>query len=654
MRKGTGKKALAEVADLKARWQEWYDEAREYREAMQLEYAYNLKLKHHSAPDPTKPLAKQPLTVSTLDLYDITRYTSAQLAGSAIYLDVQPKVPGRDEVEQRDLDDAAAIARARLDDMIHDTDIGYPMVRRRVLRMGQAARAGACRLDVVPGGHEGPRIVPRIINAANLTWDSRFLHFNEYGCNILFERIEKVPLEEIQSNPDWRNGDMVAADDGEKLIDEKNQSPKRDAQNKRPTATLLVAWIKDDPDEIDVQVGESTKLDPSEWYMACGTCGYTERDLRGPEYDSAMLPEQMPCPECGMTDEMQPRTMMDRIEHEKQIGRAPAFESKNRRIIFAPFSPGAGALRDGPWPKGLTNFPYMMHVSDPFPLEPYGNSQTFLNMDLQSLKNETLVSGFEQVRRNKDLTIVKKDALWDAAEEPYQFDGTGDTVAYAATYDDLMGIKHFQGSGLNQAYGVWFETIDGELNKHKGTGQAALSPAQMKGVQVGTMARSMETGDVPVDETLAIFREDEEQLLTRWLELYCGAMSGDDWQKVSGTKGDVAFRVFNASEMPALKLKVNAAPDLNAADREQLNAAVEFSKIESPALMRFAAEKARLPRTLIEDLVKELMDRQAAMRPPVPLNMPGVLPKGPTPGNGTPPRAPGMPGRPAPVAAALS
>lgn len=647
-RKGTGKKALAEVADLKARWEEWRDETKQYRDAMALEYAYNLKLKQHSSPDPNKPLARKPLTVSTLDLYDITRYTSAQLAGSAIYLDVQPRYPGRDAVEQRDLDDAAEIAKARLDDILHDTDLGYPMVRRRVLRMGQAARAGACRWDLVPGGAEGPCIVPRILDAGNLTWDSRFLHFNEYGCNILFERIEKVPLDEIRANKEWRNGDLVSPDDGERAIDEKNQSPKRDAQNKRPTATLVVAWIKDDPDEIDVQVGESTKLDPSEWYMACGTCGYTERDLRGPGYLSDTLPEQMDCPQCGYTEEAIAISQMDRIENETEIGSAPAYEDKHRRIIFAPFSPDAGALRDGPWPKGLRNFPYMMHVSDPYPLEPYGNSQTFLNMDLQSMKNESLVAGFEQMRRNRDLTVVKKDALWDAAEEPYQFDGTGDTVAYAATYDDLMGMKHFQGSGLNPAYGLWFDTIDGELNKHRGTGQAALSPQQMKGVQVGTMARSMETGDVPVDETLAIFREDEEQFIARGWELYCGAMSGDQWQKVSGPKGDVAFRVFNAGEMPSFKLKVNAAPDLNAADREQLKSAVEFSKIESPALMRFAAEKARLPRTLIDDLVKEVMERAAPALP----GAPGTLGNGPLPVDG-PPQATGiLPVQPEPVAMA--
>jgi len=100
----------------------------------------------------------------------------------------------------------------------------------------------------------------------------------------------------------------------------------------------------------------------------------------------------------------------------------------------------------------------------------------------------------------------------------------------------------------------------------------------------------------------------------------------------------------------ALRLKVNAAPDLNAADREQLVAAREFSKIESPALMRFAGEKARLPRTLINDLVKELAERQAALAPP---KTPGMLGNGPLAGTEVPPRAPGgFPGRPEPVGVA--
>lgn len=649
-RKGQTKNALAEVEDLRRLYDEWREDTREYREAMQVEYAYNVKLKHHSDPDPAKPLARQPLTVSTLDLYDITAFTSAELAASAIYLDVQPVTPGRDEAEQADLDAAAQVMQARLDDQVHDTDLGYPMIRRRVLRMAQAARAGACRLDLVPGGAEGPKCVPRILDASNLTWDSRFLHFNEYGCNVLFERIERVPLDDIAA--DYPNGKDVHPDDGERAIDEKNETPKRQNETRRPTATLVVAWLKDDPETVEVEVGEPTELEPSEWYMACGTCGYTERDLRGPDYDGASLPEQMPCPKCGLTDEGLPKTWMDRIESEREIGSVPAYEYKHRRVVFAPFSPGAGILKDSPWPKGLKNFPYMMHVSDPYPLEPYGNSQTFLNMDMQSMKNESLVDGFMQMRRNRDLLIVQKSALWDAADEPYQFDGTGDTVAYAKTYDDLAGIKHFQGQGLNAAYGAWFQTIDGELGKHRSrsSGQVALTPEQMKGVQVGTVARSMETGNAVIDETLRIFREDEERFLNRWMEMYCGAMSRDDWQRVAGEKGEVVFRVFNPGEMPALRLKVNAAPDLNAADREQLVAAREFSKIESPALMRFAGEKARLPRTLINDLVKELAERQAALAPP---KTPGMLGNGPLAGTEVPPRAPGgFPGRPEPVGVA--
>lgn len=650
MARGPGKKKLAEADGFIRQWRRDHRSLKPYHDAMRLEHGYNLKLKHHAPPDPRRPLKQQPLTVSTLDVYDITRYSSAQIAGTTIYMDVRPSEPGRDAVEQKDLDEAAVTTRAIMDEQVHDVDIGYPRVRRRFVRMAQAARVGAAMLDLVPGGPQGALVLPRVVNPWNLSWDTRYLHPLEYGNRVLWEVVERVPLDEIRSDPEYMNGALVKPDDGHEVLDATDEAdPKvdRDTEEQPPTATLVVGWLMDEDDEVDVQVGEVKKLDPSQWYMACGECGYTERDLAQlPEYDGALLPETMPCPMCGQTPEGAPMAMAHRIETEREMGTAPTYEGRNRRIVFAPLSPEAGLLKDGPWPKGLTRFPVLYHVSDPFPLEPTGNSQTFLNMDLQSLKNASLADGYAQMARNRDLIIARVASLWDADHEPYQFDGSGDTVAYVETYDDLQGIKHFQGQGLNQAFPTWMDRMDAELNRHRGVGQAALSPQEMKGVQVGTIARSIETGDVPLDEVVRILREDEEQFFNRWLELLAGNWSAQRWVEAAGPDGETAFRLFNAMATPRMRLRVHAAPDLNAVDREQLRAASELEKITSPTLLRFAAQSAKLPRHVVEGIIRE----KAALAGP-----PNVIPDaGGLPLPGAPQGQPGRPAMPEPVGVAVS
>jgi hypothetical protein len=103
-------------------------------------------------------------------------------------------------------------------------------------------------------------------------------------------------------------------------------------------------------------------------------------------------------------------------------------------------------------------------------------------------------------------------------------------------------------------------------------------------------------------------------------------------------------RLFDPQAMPVMKLRVHAAPDLNAADREQMKAASEMAKIESPTLLQFAAQQAKLPKHVIAGMVKELRERLA---PPAPIGPPPGM------GPGLPPGQPGLPAMPEPMAASL-
>ena len=595
---------------------------KKYHDAIGMEHDYAVKLVQLD-PKRRRELVEQGRQpVVSLDLYDIVRYSKAILSGSQIYFDVAPYGPGKTDAETKDLQDAAAIAKDAMMEQIRDVDIGYPKVRRRVVYMGQAARAGAARLDVVNSGPYGTEVVPVQVDPRNLAWDGeQWLSFNDHGCPELWETIRPL-LSWAKNNPDFDRAsrEMLVADDGENIIP-RSANPSLDPTNdehddESARITLKVGWIKADPDEVPTDNG-STPIDPSQWHMACDTCGYSEADLVGTAgYDGASLPELMPCPQCGVTPEGEPVSMMHRIDTEAEIGRVATYSEAHRRVVIAPFCPQAGFLRDASWPKGLTNFPYMLHVPDPFPLEPFGNSATSLNIDLQSLKNKHLRLMDEQMERNRDLTVAVENSFWDAKHQPHRFDGSQGYTAFVNGTERLGDIKHFQGSGLNPASGIWMDRLDAELGRHRGVGQVAADAQQMKGMPVGTVARIQETGDVPLDEMIRILREDEQPFMQRWLELFCAYATVNRWVDTAGPDGERVFRIFNGSSMPPLKLRVIASPNMNAVDMDKIEK-MKGLVGAPPSLVRFALKDANVPNEVINELIH-------GMAPPAG----GVVPNG--------------------------
>lgn len=642
---------LEEVKDLIEREGRYKDSVRKYHDAFEIDYNFTFKLKQHSDRERRELERGERLKVVSLDLYDIARYGSSMLASSQVYVDVQPLAPTPDLPPGQDdpVEDMAEVCRQVMENQTSDIDVGYPRVRRRVIKRGYVARAGACRLDVVPNPRGGADIVPTAILPDALTWDAaNYLHFNDPGCPDLFETI-RVDYEWAKNNPEFEQSfrDAIVPDDGRQLVKIPEQAPnvqKDKAEGERKKITLKVGWLREDPLEVDVELDDEEELAVTDRYMSCPTCGYHEADLgKHTSYAGDQLPETAPCPQCGVDEEGQPLGYMHRIDVRKRVGRMPAYENGHRRVVFAPFCPQAGYAQDRPWPPKLTNFPYLLYVPDPYPSEPYGNSVTCLNMDLQSLKNASLRSGFEQMDRNRDLLVAKLGSLWDSRHEPYQFDGSGDYVAYTDDYDSLNGMKHFQGAGLNAAYGVWMGILDENLARFRGIGQVSASAQEMKGMPVGTVARIQETGDVPLDEALRILREDEEQFFNRWLELIMGHWDEKQWVSVSGPDGTVAWRLFHGMALPPMRLKVHAAPDLSAVDKDTLE------KVRSligapPAILRFAGKAAKLPKTLIDQLIEE------TTQPPASAGNGGPMPAGP-PGANAPPVFAGNPAGMVPVGA---
>ena len=609
-RRSAAQRADDQVTEWIAREKRWGDSLKRYRDAFGVEYDYALKFAQlpEKKRKELESQGKQP--VVSLDLDDIVRYSSATIGATAVYFDIKLRGPGKSEQETEAMRGVVSIAREAFHDKIHDVSLGYLRTRRRVIKLGQAARVGAARWDVMPGGLYGNEPVASVMDPRHVTWDSeRFASPLEFGCEEVWVKLPRVSLAWAKNNPDFKKSfrDALVADDGESEIprssDPSVDPPPASRNEEDGLCTLMEGWIKRAPGALP-ELGTET-LPPDQWYMACATCGYSEADLVGTDgYDGSLLPESQPCPQCGQTPEGLPASQMHRMDTEKEIGRSPSYNDGHRRVVIAPLQPGAGVGRDGPWPEGLTDYPFMWHVPDPFPLEPYGNSQTSRNMDLQSLKNRSLRIGAEQMERNQDLTIVRENAFWDAKHEPHMFNGSQDYTAYTQSTDPIETlIKQFQGSGLNPAYVAWMDRLDAELGRHRGIGQISADAAQIKGMPVGTVARIQETGDVPLDEVIKILREDEEPFISRGFELWLAYCTEAQWVDYAGPVGERAFRLFSSGDMPPWRLKVTAMPSLDAVDVDKINAMKSLMGA-SPAVIQFALRDKNIPKEVIDGLIQ--------------------------------------------------
>ena len=599
-----------EVLEFIAREKRFGLSLEKYRKAFGVHYEYALKFQQLPEERRKELVARGKQPVVTLDLDDIIRYSCSTIGATQVYFDLSLRGPGNSDQETAQLQDIVAVAKAAFHDKLHDVQLGYLRTRRRVIKMGQACMVGAARWDVVPGGPYGNEVVASPLDPRNVSWDAeRFASPMEFGCPEIFIRKPRVSVAWAKANPEFDQAfrDALVADDGEHDVEPSSNprvEPQPPGDDDDEMCTLVEHWVMADPSEVPVAL-EPVALHPDEHYMACSTCGYSEQDLVGtPGYDARQLPEAQDCPQCGMTPEGAPVSQMHRIEVDHPIGRVPAYNDKHRLTVFAPLQPKAGFAVDGSWPKGLTNFPIMWHVPDPFPLEPYGNSQTSRNMDLQSLKNRHMRIMGEQMERNRDLTVARENTLWDAKHQPHMLDGTQDYVAFTNSSEPIeQQIKQFQGSGLNSAAPAWMDRLDSELGRHRGIGQISADAAQIKGMPVGTVARIQETGDVPLDEMIKILREDEEPFISRGFELWLAYCTEAQWVDYAGPVGERAFRLFSSGDMPPWRLKVTAMPSLDAVDVDKINAMKSLMGA-SPAVIQFALRDKNIPKEVIDGLIQ--------------------------------------------------
>lgn len=624
----------------------WRD-VKKYREswdkAIGEELDFSLRLKHY-VDDTANVRDRRRIQPKGRELYGKLRHKSAQIV-KEMHLDVRPV----DQVtDPQSADMAKWVLQSELENPIKD----YKTIREGVVLGALAARVWCAALDWHPEIGAFGEIVPRILDPRSLYWTPGWSSPHDLTCPWVIE-VKTMRVADIRAMGKfggWKNTSQVHADSGERKVRSQAGDPslppgqtRLPADTGNPTggetdiearATVLLCWFRDYENTRTQPAGEARILPQGDRYMACVSCGYTEKGA-GPVAD---LPEVGgPCPTCG--------NPLQRIDAEVPTEEVLTYP-KGRLVICAPFSDVT--LYDDKWPYQIRTVPYLVVKAYGHPVELFGQSDTSLDWSLQLISNAMLRLGYEQMAENRDIIIAPEDGLLDASGEPWQFGDAQGRVAYWQG-PGPPNVQHFQGSGLPPAWSTFFGSVQNVLMRDMGTSDIVVGPQETKNIPVGTVQAMEQQGEIPVEHHKQKLWQAESIFFGVWLDMIRELWTEKRLVRMLGPQGQVIFQSLRGMDLPNADVTVSAAPAIDNIDPAEVNALLAVLNAPPP-MRKLLARKYNIPAQDMQQFEQdemEWMQKQQSMMgaPPMGGGPGGPMPAGGPgagPGQGPPPTDPAM------------
>lgn len=608
--------------------QECYEQAREsFAEAhriMDRERRFS-EGEHYLDDDGDVNLARiQPKTEA---LVRVLNFKVGKVTAGPLYFETRPADPNPDP---NDPDDVmlSEYGTRLVESNISNPCNRYNATRYRVAWGGFSARMGAAELSFNSQvGLHGLSLwsnIPR----ESLMWDPSFLDLHDPRCPWALH-ISDMALSEIQGKKGWKNRRDVQADGGMAPYVETRADSRLlndyGLQSRKPkdSACIIKLWQRNRPSLYREKSFDA--LPEAARYMVCGAinedgtvapgCGYMtptqgesgevyqETSARG--LNPMTGQEEGGCPTCGGD--------MTRIDGQAR-GEMVSSYGRGRLVIVAPFS--KVVLYDGKWPQRLRSFPYWVFRPSLRDTTAFGPSETTTKWSLQALDDASLRMGWEQMQRNRDVTIMPRIGIEDANGNPYDWLTSFGPMFY--TGDAPLGagsVQHYQGSGLNAAMVAWRQMIRGAFREDEGTND--LSPSVgtdgPKDITATTMTIYNETGNVPLDAQKRIWQEEESLALGLLLDMELETCTDERATEMWGMEGPQMLALLRAR---SAHIQVLDQPSLAKLDENKMRALTMFAQIPNPGLRRVLARRMNLSMADVREIEK-------ALQPPMPMPMDG-------------------------------
>jgi len=603
--------------------------------AMDDERAFCWKLEQYER-DTGNTLNRNRVQPRDQSVFRLARFKAAEILKTPPYFKARP-------VDSMSDPKTAKWARWAVEFDISDPVKRFDRVIRDVVWAGLTSRLGVAAVDWNPDRGVFGDTCFRHIDGKHIGWAPGFNDPHDPECPWFYEVLRLRP-EAIKRNRGWKNTSDVMPDAG--LPGAHGRQNAQDASGKVIFSALGKASVGDMETQRFVTVvlfwerfgGTNRRptgyrpLSESERYMVISA-----GERAGEKVQMDYGPD--PLPEYDVLDDGTPIKRIDAILDEEERIAYP----NGKLTICAPWSGEGVTFYEGDWPQPMRSFPYLVWQPYPSPFEQVGPSDVEMNWTMTLVKNATVRRWYEQLRESRGIMMLPGKGLKDLNDEQFVY---SDANGFVALYDTAMppgSVNYVPGPEPSAQLERFISFADSNLRSHEGSGDMSLSgdPAQLKGVNNGTVERALQTGNVSVDDHIASFQYELGMFLsvlhdiqrTRWTEAR--------WVRYIGPQGSEAWQRLRGADIPAADIVITTKPTLEALSAERLDSVMKLSQLAqaNPAAAKVAARHMDVDPDDLNEILAAVPPPMPPGPPPGPPGPPGEPPMGPPP-----PPVPGPPG----------
>lgn len=577
---------------------------RDFHEAAEDEFDFLLHMNHYIN-DRGNTRNKRTL-LKGAELFHVHRHKCSSISRSEPYIDAFARNPADEGAEQ-----AAQGMKALLTQQFYDPLKRYRRNRRKVISGALAARGWGMALEVGrdPNGYMG--LMTRAMDSpSRLMPHPGWSDMHDPTCPSVMEeciiRTEDVVTMALARK--WENVDKLMPDgttpdliyargkSGMRGITPYNGGPQRGPF--MDEYTKLVLWyVKDDHTRgyRNVRERERKRDEPQ---RICDQCGQT------------FMPDDMagqmtaPCPVCEKGVTVPIRFMEAEVVKKYPNGRLWVFAPDLQVVLY-----------NKAWPYDLRSYPYLLYSAYENPREVFGQSDSSLYWGLQVMLNRLRMFGYNQMMNSPDLLIAPYNGLVDSRKRPYVYTDQQGGVAYFTNFQEAQGIKHIQGAGLPNAWSTLHGALTQDFTRVWGISDMGMDAGNSRKIPVGTMQRMIENAELPVDEHVSRFREEESVLWNVGADFMYAAIKAEGGRTVTSDEYGQRKQIeLDATSMQPCEIVMSGQPDLRMLKREEIDGLKEV--MGSPPWMREEiAKRVGYPLREIQNLTQaeQAFNQQQAM-----------------------------------------
>lgn len=432
------------------------------------------------------------------------------------------------------------------------------------------------------------------------------------------------------------------------------------------TVKLLIGMYREDPEraEIESTLEEPQPLAPEDQFMRCWDCGY-ETQNHPLDATTGQLPAVgEPCPQCAVNAQQDPNaapgepptdanaSMLERVDTVEQVDSFPKFPDgrwievlkESRKVLY-----------DGDWPYRkpsggtLSSYPLFEYTIYEDPRSDFPHSDTSWQFNMQALATYMLQWAVEQMRTSGRVIIMPKGALVDSRGKQLTYTNRIDQIAYIRDPQLASAIQEFQPAGIAQGWTELYSAISNSFRSNLGTGEIGLGPDQSKDIPVGTVKEIVESGDIPVDDAIAMIREADSHGFRIIAEMAQCCWNVNRWVNFRDPMGQIGWEYFSGADLCDVDVEVMGDPTFDAEQGAMLERYSTWFNMTPPQQM-LTARMLSIPPSEVMQYQQAQMEWMAAQPPPQPGQQGAAAPPGKPQGPGAAiASARGGPGRGAPA-----